>query len=34
MVKLTFLARKFLYYFSPINTFMRKGKDPELHPDP
>jgi hypothetical protein len=22
------------HYFSPLNTFMRKGKDPELDPDP
>jgi hypothetical protein len=21
-------------YFSPLNTFMRKGKDPEPDPDP
>ncbi len=22
------------HYFSPLNTFMRKGKDPEPDPDP
>jgi hypothetical protein len=22
------------HYFSPLNTFMRKGKDPESDPDP
>jgi hypothetical protein len=22
------------YYFSPLNTFMRKGKDPDPEPDP
>jgi hypothetical protein len=22
------------HYFSPLNTFMRKRKDPELDPDP
>jgi hypothetical protein len=22
------------HYFSPLNTFMRKGKDPEPEPDP
>jgi hypothetical protein len=22
------------HYFSPLNTFIRKGKDPELDPDP
>jgi hypothetical protein len=24
----------FRHYFSPLNTFMRKGKDPEPVPDP
>jgi hypothetical protein len=34
MVKVKFFARKLLYYFSPLNTFMRKGKDPDPKPDP
>jgi hypothetical protein len=35
-IKVNFLARKFFikiffcnYYFSPLNTFMLKGKDPD-----
>ncbi len=23
-----------MHYFSPLNTFMRKGKDPESDPEP
>jgi hypothetical protein len=41
MIKIKFLARKFCikinfcnHYFSPLNTFMRKGKDPDPEPDP
>jgi hypothetical protein len=41
MIKMNFLARKFLckkffgnHYFSPLNTFMRNGKDPEPDPHP
>ncbi len=41
MIKIKFLTRKFLYYnfilrplFGPLNTFMRKGKDPtDPNPD-
>ncbi len=31
MTKIKFLARKFLYwnYFSSLNIFKRKGKDPD-----
>jgi hypothetical protein len=29
MIKIEFLARKFLYFLSPRNTFMGKGKDPD-----
>jgi hypothetical protein len=39
MMKIKFFAKKYFiiisfckYYFSPLNSFMRKGKDPE--PDP
>jgi hypothetical protein len=39
MIKTKFFARKFLFkillcnhYFSPLNTFMKKGKN--LDPDP
>ncbi len=28
MIKIKFLARKFLYYFSPLSTFKGKEKDP------
>ncbi len=40
MIKIKCLARKFSYYFSPLNNFMGKGMDPDpkpdqdLHPDP
>jgi hypothetical protein len=34
MIKIKFLARKFLYYFTPLDAFMGKGKDPDPHPDP
>jgi hypothetical protein len=34
MIKIKFLARKVLYYFSPLNTFMGKGKEPEPESDP
>ncbi len=38
MIKIKFLARKFTLfcnqYFSPLNTFMRMGKDPEPNPVP
>jgi hypothetical protein len=33
IITLKFLARKFWFYFSPLNTFTGKGKDPDLHPD-
>jgi hypothetical protein len=29
MIKIKFLERKFLYYFTPLDTFMGKGKDPD-----
>jgi hypothetical protein len=29
MTKIKFLARKFLYYFSLLNIFMGKVKDPD-----
>jgi hypothetical protein len=32
MIKIKLLTRKYLYYFSPFNTFMGNGKDPD--PDP
>ncbi len=32
MIKIKFLARKFLYYFSMLNSFIGKGRD--SHPDP
>jgi hypothetical protein len=34
MIKIIFLARKPLYYFSPLNTFMGKEKDPDPDPNP
>ncbi len=41
MIEIKFLARKFSFkilfwnhYFSPPNTFKRKGKDPQPDPDP
>jgi hypothetical protein len=41
LIKIRFLARKLCVkilfcnnYFRPLNTFMRKGKNPELEPDP
>ncbi len=33
MIKIKFLARKFLYDFSPLNTFKGKGKDLDPHLD-
>jgi hypothetical protein len=33
MIKIKFLARKFSYVFSLLNTFIGKGKDPDPHPD-
>jgi hypothetical protein len=38
MIKIKFLGRKIMYYFSPLNTFVGRGKDPDpdpdSHPDP
>jgi hypothetical protein len=34
MIKNICLARKMLYYFSPLNPFMGKGKDPNPYADP
>ncbi len=34
MIKRKLLVRKFLYHFSPLNTFKGKGKDQDPHPPP
>jgi hypothetical protein len=41
MMKIKFLAKKCCikilfckHYFSPLHIFMRKGKDPDMEPDP
>jgi hypothetical protein len=33
MIKIKYLARKFSYFFSLLNTFKGKEKDPDPHPE-
>ncbi len=33
IIKIKYLEKNFGYHFSPLNTFLRKGKDPDLDPE-